>query len=794
MTINFKSLQNRILMRFIFLLMITIAIILFVTLDQTYRHSANKINTQFSIARLVFTDKLTNHSRALYRGISPISKDFTLKQLVNDAENDTASLLSAMINQQRRIKTDFSAILSSDGKTIVSNIPSNFTAWPVDKISQAGINVLVLNDTPYLVRAVPIRLIESSAKIDAWLVMGIKIKKLINDDLKNILGFDITLVFNHTIEVSTYSNLINQAGQPVTNTFINGIPTDTRQNIDYQGESLALYQFVINSNDKEKLTAIFTIDKDLAFINFTKLASQLIIAICIIILITVFLSFRFSISIAKPLKNLVKIAHEIQLGNYAEITHDARVSEVNKLSFALSNMQSAIQQREKDNHQLAFYSVLTGLPNRNHFIQTMNELIEDSTQKFAVILMDIDRFKEINDTLGHEYGDQVLQAIAKRLDENLVEGGYVAYLEGDEFAMLLPYQTTVDTEHLFDRVTKLFDPFFEINNIQLDVSASMGIAMYPQDSIKAVSASMGIAMYPQDSIKADGLMQFADIALYVCKEKHNSHELYNQKFNTHSILRLNLMSELRASLDNGHLQLHYQPQIEIATNQVKSIECLVRWQHPEHGFIYPDDFIPLAEQTGNIRYLTKWAIEEALKQYNKLKENGFQIHMAVNISAIDLTDSDLVTFVKVALNKHNVAPNMLMLEVTESAIMSDPEKAITALTKLKEMGVQLSIDDFGTGYSSMEQLKRTPVNELKIDKSFVLELISSNEDAIIVKSITDLAHNLGLSVVAEGVENKESLEILHKIGVETAQGYFISKAIHGDDFLPWLINYENNKA
>jgi EAL domain-containing protein (putative c-di-GMP-specific phosphodiesterase class I) len=209
-----------------------------------------------------------------------------------------------------------------------------------------------------------------------------------------------------------------------------------------------------------------------------------------------------------------------------------------------------------------------------------------------------------------------------------------------------------------------------------------------------------------------------------------------------------------------------------------------------NGFIYPDDFIPLAEQTGNIRYLTTWAIEEALKQHNKLKANGFHIHMAVNISAIDLTDSDLVEFVKVALEKHNVVTNMLMLEVTESAIMSDPEKAITVLTKLKDMGVQLSIDDFGTGYSSMEQLKRTPVNELKIDKSFVLELISSNEDAIIVKSITDLAHNLGLSVVAEGVENKESLEILHKIGVETAQGYFISKAIHADDFLPWLLNYE----
>lgn len=777
MTINFKSLQNRILVRFIFLLMITITIILFVTLQQTYRHSENQINKQFTIAHLVFTDKLVNHSKALYRGISPMSKDFALKQLVSHADTDPSSLLSALNNQQRRIKTDFSALVSSDAKTVVSNISSSLTTWPLDKISQTGINILVLNDVPYLVRAVPIRFIESSAKIEAWLVMGIQIKKLINDDLKKILGFDVTLVLEHSIEVSTYPPLISQNKKVAAQAFINKLPNTDRENISFQGESLALYQFLISDNGSEELTAIFSIDKDLAFINFTNLASQLIIAICIIILLTVLLSFRFSISIARPLKNLVSIAHKIQYGNYAKITHDARVTEVNKLSFALSNMQDSIQQREQDNNQLAFYSALTGLPNRNHFIRTMNELIDDATQQFAVVLMDIDRFKEINDTLGHEYGDQVLQAIAKRLDKSLVKGAYVAYLAGDEFAMILPRPSMVNIEDLVAPVVKVFEPFFEINNIQLDVSASMGIAVYPEDSIKA-----------------DGLMQFADIALYVCKDKHNSYELYNQKFNTHSLLRLNLMSELRGSLENGNLQLYYQPQIEIATNKVKSIECLVRWHHPEHGFIFPDDFIPLAEQTGNIRYLTKWAIEEALKQYNALKKHGFNIHMAVNISAIDLTDSNLVEFVKIALDKHNVVPNMLMLEVTESAIMSDPNKAISVLNQLKDMGVQLSIDDFGTGYSSMEQLKRTPVNELKIDKSFVLELITSHEDRIIVKSITDLAHNLGLSVVAEGVENKESLQMLNEIGVETAQGYFISKAIHGDEFLPWLLNYEENNA
>jgi len=773
MAIN--SLQNRILLRFLFLLFLTIGIILFVVLQQSYRHSESQLNKQFSIAKLVFQDKLNNYSKTLSRSISPISKDFALKQLLNDKDNDQSSLLIALINYQKRAKADFSALLSRDGSTIVSNVMNPSAMWPIEDFRKAGVKIVMLNSRPYLVSAVPIRFVESSRRINAWLVMGIELQKLINDELKKVLGFDVTLVFDKAVKASTNNALSKEMVLAEVHQIIAKLSTETRQNISFRGAEYSLYQFSMNVVENEPITVFFTIDKDTAFVSFTTLASQLVIAIGIVMLITILLSFRISISIAKPLKRLVNVAQQIQSGDYTEITHNAPVTEVNKLSLALANMQSAVQQREKDNHQLAFYSTLTGLPNRNHFMDTMNKLISQENKRFAVIMMDIDRFKDINDTLGHEYGDQVLKVVATKLQAVINGDGYVAYLDGDEFAVIVPFEDVPNVKAIVAPVKDVFEQVFLINNIQLDISTSMGVALYPDHAIEA-----------------DGLMQLADIALYVCKENHYSYQVYDEKFNTHSILRLSLMSELRSALTNGQMELHFQPQIEISSKRVKSLECLVRWQHPEHGFIFPDEFIPLAEQTGNIRYLTRWAIEEALKQYKLLKENGFDIHMAVNMSAVDLVDSKLVAYVQEALDKYEVAPKSLMLEVTESAIMSDPEKAIAALAKLKQMGIQLSIDDFGTGYSSMEQLKRTPVNELKIDKSFVLELTGNTEDVIIVKSITDLAHNLGLTVVAEGVENIESLDVLAEMGVETAQGYYINKAMHSDDFLPWLVNYEKN--
>lgn len=766
MRINFSSLKNRILLRFIFLLIISIILILFVTLDQTYEHSQKQLNKQFNVSRSVLLDKLSNDSRSLYRGIAPVSRDFSLKQMVNDVATDSASLLSFLNNQQRRLKTDFMAVLSNDEITLVSNIETAEVKWPIEQLRHSGINLYALNNTLYLLRAVPVRLIESSAKIDAWLVTGVEVNKIIKEQLKAILGFDTTIIYDGKIEASTYDDQM-QASFEAKLVQLSKAP---KQNISLDKVTLTSYQFEIPNNTNTHANVLFTINKDEAFVNYKNLLTQLLLALVITLLLTFVLSYRFAKSIAKPLTDLADVARDIQKGEYGVFEHNTNISEVNTLSHSLSGMQTAIQLREKENHQLAFFSSLTGLPNRNNFLRKVNQLIDNKTEKFAVLLMDIDRFKDINDTLGHEYGDKVLQTIAHKLDKNRPEHSYLSYLDGDEFSLIFPYND--DPLKQVNQVAKIFEQVFEIENVQLDIATSIGVALYPEHATKV-----------------DELMQFADIALYECKTKHESFELFHKKLNTYSVLRLNLMSELRGAIESNQLKLYYQPKIDVVSKRVVSVECLVRWQHPVHGFIFPDDFIPLAEQTGAIRDLTKWAIDEALAQHNILKQGGDIIRMAVNISALDLIDLNLPSYVTMMLKKHNVTADMLTLEVTESAIMADPEKAITALAMLREMGVKLSIDDFGTGYSSMEQLKRTPVHELKIDKSFVLELVNNKEDAIIVKSIADLAHNLGLTIVAEGVEEQKSLDMLEQFNIETAQGYFISKPIDADAFMLWLDNY-----
>lgn len=766
MRINFSSLKNRILLRFIFLLIISIILILFVTLDQTYEHSQKQLNKQFNVSRSVLLDKLSNDSRSLYRGIAPVSRDFSLKQMVNDVATDSASLLSFLNNQQRRLKTNFMAVLSNDEITLVSNIETAEVKWPIEQLRHSGINLYALNNTLYLLRAVPVRLIESSAKIDAWLVTGVEVNKIIKEQLKAILGFDTTIIYDGKIEASTYDDQM-QASFEAKLVQLSKAP---KQNISLDKVTLTSYQFEIPNNTNTHANVLFTINKDEAFVNYKNLLTQLSLALVITLLLTFVLSYRFAKSIAKPLTDLADVARDIQKGEYGIFEHNTNISEVNTLSHSLSGMQTAIQLREKENHQLAFFSSLTGLPNRNNFLRKVNQLIDNKTEKFAVLLMDIDRFKDINDTLGHEYGDKVLQTIAHKLDKNRPEHSYLSYLDGDEFSLIFPYND--DPLKQVNQVAKIFEQVFEIENVQLDIATSIGVALYPEHATKV-----------------DELMQFADIALYECKTKHESFELFHKKLNTYSVLRLNLMSELRGAIESNQLKLYYQPKIDVVSKRVVSVECLVRWQHPVHGFIFPDDFIPLAEQTGAIRDLTKWAIDEALAQHNILKQGGDIIRMAVNISALDLIDLNLPSYVTMMLKKHNVTADMLTLEVTESAIMADPEKAITALAMLREMGVKLSIDDFGTGYSSMEQLKRTPVHELKIDKSFVLELVNNKEDAIIVKSIADLAHNLGLTIVAEGVEEQKSLDMLEQFNIETAQGYFISKPIDADAFMLWLDNY-----
>jgi diguanylate cyclase len=421
----------------------------------------------------------------------------------------------------------------------------------------------------------------------------------------------------------------------------------------------------------------------------------------------------------------------------------------------------------------ALSDALTGLPNRTLLRDRIGQAIRQADRELvpaALLLIDLDRFKEINDTLGHDLGDQLLVQVGRRLSATLRQVDTVARLGGDEFAVLLPRVETADGALTVARKlqSSLEEPF-ALDGLTLDVEASIGVALYPDHGRD-----------PEE------LLQHADIAMYTAKELHAGFVTFDPRQDQHSPRRLALLGELRRALEHRQLLLHYQPKVDAHSGRVLGAEALVRWQHPEHGRISPDEFIPLAERTGIIGPLTSYVMDAALRQCRQWHQAGHELSVAVNVSARSLLDLHFPDEVGALLARHQVPAELLVVELTESAIMADPVRALEVVGRLNAMGVQLSIDDFGTGYSSLAYLRSLPVHELKIDRSFVSKMISDASDAVIVHSTVDLGRNLGLRVVAEGVEDALTLQQLGLLGCHAVQGYHISRPISADDLMTWV--------
>ncbi|MBI3803276.1 MAG: EAL domain-containing protein [Nitrospirae bacterium] len=431
------------------------------------------------------------------------------------------------------------------------------------------------------------------------------------------------------------------------------------------------------------------------------------------------------------------------------------------------------KQAEKMIKYIAYNDLLTSLPNRVLLHDLVKKVLLDRAAEgkpIALLLLDLDHFKEINDTLGHPYGDVILQQVGHRLSEAVGEEDSVARLGGDEFAVLLAKVTSKEDSLLVaNKILKALEVPFIIEEIPI-----------------AVEASIGISVYPDHGADFDSLLQRADVAMYVAKKTGSGCALYSPELNTHSERRLALMGELRQAIDHDELVLYYQPKIDLRTGRIIGAEALVRWEHPRHGRIAPDQFIGPAEQTGLIKPLTQWVLNQALRQGRMWGEIGFRIPMAVNLSARNLLEHRLPEAIEQLLQQYGTAPEWLQLEITESAILAEPARVLENATALDRIGTGLSIDDFGTGYSSLAYLKKLPVDEIKIDKSFIIGMKENRDDEVIVRSTIDLAHNLGLKIVAEGVETKETWDQLVALGCDAAQGYYMARPLAPDLFIDWL--------
>lgn len=434
----------------------------------------------------------------------------------------------------------------------------------------------------------------------------------------------------------------------------------------------------------------------------------------------------------------------------------------NRLADAVESETAALEYQ-------ALHDPLTELPNRKLLNNRLQQEIlrsERNKKPLVLIMSDLDHFKEINDTLGHHVGDIVLQQAAIRLFRTFRKTDSVARLGGDEFGILLPETSLKQARKISKKVVEAFEIPFVVEGHRL----SLGI-------------SMGLAESPVHGNDVNILVQRADVAMYVAKRNNLGFSVYDPDQDTHSVGRLALMSEFRSAIEDQSLELAFQPKVNIRTREIIGAEALLRWNHPGRGYIEPDEFIPLAEQTGLIKPLTSWVLAQAVEQCMAWRKIWPEFNMAVNLSVRNLHDAALLDQVRELIDIYKMPPSCLTLEITEGHIMTDPMRARETLETLNMMGIALSIDDFGTGYSSLSYLKQLPVNELKIDKSFVMEMTEDENDAVIVKATIDLAHNLGLRTVAEGVVDQQTWNVLESLNCDIAQGYFISPPVSAADFI-----------
>jgi diguanylate cyclase (GGDEF)-like protein len=429
------------------------------------------------------------------------------------------------------------------------------------------------------------------------------------------------------------------------------------------------------------------------------------------------------------------------------------------------------RQVEEIEHQ-AMHDSLTGLPNRVLFRDRLEQALHGARRnpgEVAVMFLDLDRFKEVNDTLGHESGDVLLREVGQRLLHSLRAGDTVARLGGDEFAVLASGLDDADDALVVARkLRRAVEWPFTLRGLTLEVEASIGIAIFPEHGTDA-----------------DTLLRHADVAMYQSKAGHTGASIYSPERDVYSPDRLKLLGELRRAIEQGELVLYYQPKVSLRTSEVLGFEALVRWQHPEQGLLSPERFLPFAEHTGLVKPLTRFVMREAVRACAKWHQIGLHMGVAVNLSGRDLLDLHLPDEVRLLLNETGIHPSHLELEITENTILSDPVRTRTILNRLKELGVRLAIDDFGSGYSSLGYLKRLPLDVLKIDKSFVMTMLADEDSAAIVRSTIDLAHNLGLDVVAEGVASEQVSAILASLHCDAAQGFYYSAPIADEKVAPW---------
>ncbi len=776
-----RSLESRIVALFL-LLILSVQLAGFITLRIGVNDNARAaVQNELVNGEKVFRRLLEQNAQKLITGARVLALDYGFRQAIGTHDSET--IASVLANHGARIGAALTLLVGTDRKIISASVAdpgmrrqaSIMQLVDVAEKNGSANGIRLFDQHPYQVVVVPVK----APLTIGWVAMAFSINQTLINDMRDLSSLQVSILSRDRIdhwraEATTLSPAdatdlaLQLHALPATALML---PTMSMDGNEFSSRALPL-----TADGDQRAIVVLQRSLSEAVAPYRRLQLTMLLLTAGCTLLALILSIITAKRITGPLRSLTETARRLGRGEYQDRLEIRGDDEIGELSRAFESMRDGISHREIEIGRLAYWDTLTDLPNRALLVKMLSSAIiaaEQAAHTCHILMLDLDRFKNVNDVLGHNFGDTLLRQVANRLQQQLAgTDNKVARLGGDEFVVLLPNGNLAAAQDLAERILKSMEQPISQDDQTVDLGAGIGIAGFPLHGIDAAS-----------------LLSRAEVAMYAAKKSGNAAVVYDPVMDRASEQSLSLLGELRRAIDHGEFQLQVQPKIVLGSGAVIGLEALIRWQHPQRGMIFPDDFIPFAEKTGFIRVMTGWVLEQSAALCSAWLQRGLALKISVNLSARDLLDQDLPHKFAEILARHRVTPASFCLEITESTIMDDPVRALNTLERLHGMGVELAIDDFGTGYSSLAYLKRLPVDELKIDKSFVMNMEHDTDDAQIVRSTIDLGHNMGLRVVAEGIESKVVWDLLAAMGCDHGQGYFISRPMPAERLEAWIAQW-----
>lgn len=764
--------QTRIAGVLALLLLVVVAATYFAVKAATTRAVENQAQVQLNTGSQVFERLLDLRGRRLQYGLDWLTADGPFKLAV--AEGNPETVMAALQRHGTGLRSSEVFVLGLDGKVMVSTLPvlTHGQLFPYDEAlrhaRRSGLQMLIvaMDGQPYLL----VQDVVLDPQPIARVVMGFPMDKLFANELRSMSNLEVSFL---SVQNGQVGELFSTQPETYQATIIDTLHQahlnpDAQINLFYGQRVLSQVLPLANTGEGDEVRVLLQSPLDHALESFAPLDRQFLGIALAVLLVSLAAALLLARRVSRPLNALVEAAERIGAGDYRTPVRVRSHDEFGLLAQAFNAMQSGIAVRERQLAHNALHDPLTGLPNRALAMERLGSAI--SAQRPVVLLyLGIENYRVINEGFGPQGVEEMLREASRCLSMCLLASDTAARIAGSEFLLLLENTEIDRAVARADRLYALLTEPQRIGNDEVRHEVSIGIAAYPADGQQVEELISRAAIARHDAASLPGHLQ-----------------IYQQDRDLAHQRQITLIRDLRRAVVEGELFLCYQPKLDLIHGHVRQAEALLRWQHPTLGQVSPAEFIPLAERTGSMRSMTLWVIEEAIRQIAEWAGRGLHIQLSVNISVDDLADDDLAIRVTALLMQYGVAAQQLTFEITESAIMHNPQQALSVLEQLRSCGISLSVDDFGTGYSSLAQLQRLPVQELKIDQSFIRNLDSASGDGVIVRSTIEMSHNLGLKVVAEGVEFEPSLKLLRQWKCDTAQGHLISKPLNAMAFEMWI--------